>query len=115
MSSLTLTDVRRQLVALFKARAQNGAPHSIHIDRIPLDVPIQDEDGTEAKQPWITVAVDRYSRTVVGFHIGFDVPNAEAVESCLRQALSTFARTGSTARSKPKSTRSARTGRRQIR
>lgn len=38
-------------------------------------------------RPWITIAVDRFSRMIVGFYIAFHAPSATSVLQCLRQAV----------------------------
>jgi len=37
-------------------------------------------------RPWITLAIDVFTRCVVGYHLGFEVPNQTAVGLCLEHA-----------------------------
>ncbi len=38
-------------------------------------------------RPWLTLAIDKHSRLVVGFYIGFHTPSAYSVLQCLKQAM----------------------------
>lgn len=58
------------------------------IDHTPLDLIVFDEvSRLPHGRPWLTVAIDKYSRMIVGIYIGFGNPSAYSVLQCLRQAI----------------------------
>lgn len=60
----------------------------VEIDHTKLDMLVVDlERRMPIGRPWITVAVDKYSKTVLGIHIGFDPPGYISVMQCLRHAI----------------------------
>lgn len=52
-------------------------------DQVVLD----DESGLAIGRPWLTLAIDRYSRMPVGFHLGFEPPGAASAFLALRNAI----------------------------
>lgn len=60
----------------------------IEIDHTPIDL-IGYESSLDSTfgRPWLTVAIDVYSRMVVGFYISFNAPSSYSVLQCLRQAI----------------------------
>lgn len=65
------------------------APHplgKIEIDHTRMNVFAVDRDGRK-RRPWITVAIDDYSRAVLGFYISFDAPSWTSVGLCLYRVL----------------------------
>jgi putative transposase len=60
----------------------------IQIDHVLGDVElVSDHDRRPIGRPWITVAIDVFSRMVVGIYISFDPPSALAVGMCLSSAM----------------------------
>lgn len=60
----------------------------VEIDHTPLDVFVVDErQQLPLGRPWITVAIDKRSRMVLGFYISFAAPSVESVMRCLRHAV----------------------------
>lgn len=60
----------------------------IEIDHTPLDIIIIDlVTGLALGRPWITVAIDQYSRMIVGFYISIGAPSANSLLQCLRRAI----------------------------
>jgi putative transposase len=60
----------------------------VEIDHTPLDLfVICSRTHLPMGRPTLTVAIDKYSRMVLGVHIGFDGPSIEAVFACLRHAI----------------------------
>ncbi|MDC4652066.1 DDE-type integrase/transposase/recombinase [Acinetobacter baumannii] len=58
------------------------------IDHTELDIILVDDIYRRPiGRPWITVAIDVYSRMTVGFYISFDPPSALSVGLCLSQAI----------------------------
>ncbi len=58
------------------------------IDHTPLDMLVVDRETRLAiGRPTVTIAIDRHTRMVVGFHIGFDAPGLYPVLECLRMAF----------------------------
>ena len=64
-------------------------PYSvIQIDHTFLDVILVDEEHRMAiGRPWITVAIDVYSRMVVGYYVSFDPPGALGTGICIANAI----------------------------
>ncbi|KVF69475.1 hypothetical protein WS75_26040 [Burkholderia sp. FL-7-2-10-S1-D7] len=62
--------------------------HRVEIDHTPLDVLVIDlATNLPLGRPWITVAIDRYSRVILGFYISFRTPSAQSVLQCLKRAI----------------------------
>lgn len=60
----------------------------VQIDHTPGDVMLVDETHRlPIGRPWITLAIDVYSRMVVGVYISLEAPNAAAVGMVLAQAI----------------------------
>lgn len=61
----------------------------VEIDHTVMNLLLIDEDtGLLIGRPTITVAVDCFTRWVVGFYIGFEPPGWQSVMHCLRHAIS---------------------------
>lgn len=61
----------------------------VEIDHTPLDMFALSDDVLCAYvgRPWLTVAIDVYTRCVLGIHIGFEPPSALSVALCLTHAV----------------------------
>lgn len=60
----------------------------VEIDHTPLDLfVICNKTHLPMGRPTVTVAIDKFSRMILGIHIGFDGPSIEAVFACLRHAI----------------------------
>lgn len=61
----------------------------VEIDHTPLDVFARSDDPKckFTGRPWLTVAIDVYTRCVLGIHIGFEPPSALSVALCLTHAV----------------------------
>jgi len=60
----------------------------IEIDHTPLDLIVIDtQTKLSLGRPWLTMAIDRYSRMVVGFYISFTPPSSHSVLQCLRRSI----------------------------
>lgn len=60
----------------------------IEIDHTPLDVLVVEKNTyLPLGRPWLTLAIDRKSRMIVGFYISFNAPSAHSVLQCLRRAI----------------------------
>jgi len=58
------------------------------IDHTTVDAIVVDEEsGLPIGRPTVTVAIDRATRAIMGFHIGFDAPGTGPVLDCLRMAI----------------------------
>lgn len=58
------------------------------IDHTPLDLIVIDSlTKLPLGRPWLTMAIDRYSRLVVGFYVSFNAPSSHGVLQCLRRAI----------------------------
>jgi putative transposase len=60
---------------------------SVQIDHALADVIVVDErDRLSIGRPWLTLAVDVYSRCVLGFYVSLDSPAVTSIGLCLTQA-----------------------------
>lgn len=60
----------------------------VEIDHTPLNIIVFCEQGKRGNgRPWLTAAIDKHSRLVVGYYISFRSPSAYAVLQCLRQII----------------------------
>ncbi len=60
----------------------------VQIDHTKLDIiVVDDKQRLPIGRPWITLAVDVYSRMVVGFYISLDPPGAIATGLCIAHAV----------------------------
>lgn len=60
----------------------------VQIDHTPVDIIVVDEVHRQpVGKPWITVAIDVYSRMVMGFYISLDPPGALGTGLCLSHAI----------------------------
>lgn len=60
----------------------------VQIDHTPADIILVDEIHRQPiGRPWLTVAIDVYSRMVVGVHVTFEKPSAASVGLCLSHAI----------------------------
>jgi putative transposase len=94
--------IRRRIAALsIEARARRGdiaAPTPVggvtppasypldvvQIDHTPVDLIVVDPiDRQPIGRPWITVAIDVFSRCIAGFHVSLEPPSATSVGLCL--------------------------------
>lgn len=60
----------------------------VEIDHTPLDVMAKSDDPLcgYIGRPWLTVAIDVFTRCVLGVHIGFEPPSSLSVALCLTHA-----------------------------
>jgi putative transposase len=60
----------------------------VEIDHTPLDLMVFSKlTMLPLGRAWITLALDKYSRMVVGFYISFNSPSSYAVMQCLKQMI----------------------------
>jgi putative transposase len=60
----------------------------IEIDHTPLDLIVIDKTTMlPLGRAWLTLALDKHSRIVVGFYISFNPPSSYAVLQCLKQMI----------------------------
>jgi putative transposase len=81
-------------IAKIKFRTSGRGPQGTHIlerveiDHTPLDLFVIDEKTLlPLGRPTVTVALDKFSRMVIGIYVGFDGPSVSAVLRCLRHAI----------------------------
>ncbi|MHB8391678.1 MAG: transposase [Acidobacteriaceae bacterium] len=81
--------------AALKFRAQRGSfpgadhPYAVlQIDHTPVDIILVDEiHRLPIGRPWITVAIDVFSRLVAGWYISFDPPGTLGTGMCIANAI----------------------------
>ena len=60
----------------------------VQIDHTLLDIILVEEEfGKPYGRPWLTIAIDIYSRMVVGFHLSFDPPGTFGTGMCLANSI----------------------------
>lgn len=60
----------------------------VQIDHTPVDLFVVDaEDRLGMTRPWLTLAIDVYTRMVVGYHLSLNEPSVIAVGLCLLNAV----------------------------
>lgn len=60
----------------------------VEMDHTPLDLIVIDQTTMlPLGRPWLTIAIDKYSRMVLGFYISFNTPSAYSVLQCLKQVI----------------------------
>ena len=60
----------------------------VQIDHTPVDLELVDDiHRRPIGKPWITLAIDVYSRMVAGFSVSFDPPSSLSVGLCLTHAI----------------------------
>ncbi|NYZ14817.1 transposase family protein [Azospirillum sp. RWY-5-1] len=73
---------------VMKGPEPDGIMEVVEIDHTRLDlVVLADDTKVELGRPWITAAIDRHSRCIVGFHIGFESPSTVSLMLCLRHMM----------------------------
>lgn len=80
--------VREQHAGQPKRAPDGGQPLGlVEIDHTKLDVFVLDEEGNKSR-PYITVALDVFTRMVLGFHLTLAAPSSKSVAVCLFRAMS---------------------------
>lgn len=60
----------------------------VQIDHTPVDlILVDDMHRKPIGRPWITVAIDVFSRMTVGYYLSFDPPSTTSVAMCLSHAM----------------------------
>ncbi|MFK3648011.1 hypothetical protein ACI2IY_06175 [Lysobacter enzymogenes] len=61
----------------------------VEIDHTPLDVMVRSDDPycDYVGRPWLTLAIDVYTRCILGIQIGFEAPSILSVALCLTHAV----------------------------
>ena len=60
----------------------------VQIDHTPADIILVDDIYRKSiGRPWITVAIDVYSRMIVGYYLSFDPPSETSVAMCVAHAI----------------------------
>ncbi len=60
----------------------------MQIDHTPLDIEIVDEQYREAiGKAYLTLAIDVFSRMIVGYYLSLEAPSATSVAMCISSAI----------------------------
>lgn len=60
----------------------------VQIDHTPVDVILVDDVHRKPiDRPWVTVAIDVFSRMTVGYYLSFDEPSTTSVAMCISHAM----------------------------
>ncbi|MBB5192293.1 putative transposase [Silvimonas terrae] len=66
----------------------SGILERIEIDHSPLDInACDDANKLPLGRPWLSLAIDRLSRMILGFYLSFNAPSSHGVLQCLRRAI----------------------------
>ncbi|SDX70770.1 integrase catalytic domain-containing protein [Lysobacter enzymogenes] len=67
----------------------SGPLERVEIDHTPLDVMVRSDDRCcdYVGRPWLSIAIDVYTRCILGIQIGFEVPSILSVALCLTHAV----------------------------
>jgi len=61
---------------------------TVQIDHTPVDIIIvDDETRNSIGRPWITLAIDIYSRMIVGYYLSLDAPSTTSVALCVSNSI----------------------------
>lgn len=61
----------------------------VQIDHTPADIILVDDKHRKPiGRPWVTVAIDIYSRMITGYYISLDAPSVTSVGMCLSRSIS---------------------------
>lgn len=61
---------------------------TVQIDHTPVDlIVIDDETGIPLGRPWLTLAIDVYSRMITGYNLGFDAPSILTTGICISNSI----------------------------
>lgn len=61
---------------------------TVQIDHTPVDLIVIDEEtGEPIGRPWLTLAIDVYSRMIVGYNLGFEDPSILTTGICISNAI----------------------------
>jgi putative transposase len=80
----------KYLYEAMPGHVQVSAPlERVEIDHTPMDVMVRSDDPycDYVGRPWLTVAIDVYTRCILGIHIGFEPPSILSVALCLTHAV----------------------------
>jgi putative transposase len=80
-------EAERRFANCLGARPVSRILEIVEIDHTPIDCLIVDKDRVVIGRPWVTVALDRHSRVVLGYHLSLAGHGTEAVFEALRHAL----------------------------
>jgi len=91
LKALSIADLRHRGEEHPEAKPVHGhAPHGQHpldlvqVDHTPMDLIVVDPiDREPIGRPWLTVAIDTYSRCIAGLHVTLEAPSATSVGLCL--------------------------------
>ncbi|MBO6773532.1 MULTISPECIES: Mu transposase C-terminal domain-containing protein [unclassified Thalassospira] len=61
--------------------------HIVQVDHQLMDIILRTKDGKVIGRPWLTLALDLYSRMPVGFYVSFESPGYVSVMHCLKHAI----------------------------
>ena len=60
----------------------------IQIDHTPMDIVLADNKTRQAiGRPWLTVAIDVYSRMICGYYLSLDSPSEISVAMCIAHCV----------------------------
>jgi putative transposase len=71
-----------------RARIKAERPlHIVVVDHVQVDAFVIDDWGQPLGRPWLTIAVDAFSRMVTGFHLALTPPSRISASMCLLQSV----------------------------
>lgn len=71
-----------------KRYTANYPLEKVQIDHTMVDLHIVDDEfRTSIGRPWITLAIDIYSRMIIGYYLSLDAPSGTSVGSCIVNSI----------------------------
>jgi len=83
----TKEEAKRQLKLQLPGYEAFDRLDMVEIDHTEVDIMVVDKRGANLGRPTLTIAIDAYTRMIVGHYIGFEPPSAYSVMMCLRDML----------------------------
>ncbi len=78
----------RQTYAVRGGKIQPEAPlQLVQIDHALVDCIVVDDRRMPLMRPWVTIAIDVYTRAVLGFYLSLSYPSAMSVALCISHAI----------------------------
>jgi len=60
----------------------------VQIDHTPMDIMlVDDEHRLSIGRPWITLAIDQFSRMITGYYLSLDAPSSASVAMCVANSI----------------------------
>lgn len=86
-SRLSKRDAEQKFSIVGKGVKVNFPLERVEIDHTELDIMLISEDGNVVERPYLVTAIDKFSRNILGFSIGFGSVGWPEVMQCIRHIM----------------------------